>query len=342
MLASITPLGERSRRQRFPLTVAFLVGGAVMASTRDGRGRCARRAGASARRPGSCRSARSAQPSVSWSTSASSNFPCRPITARSTRLVAPLPRLGLWARVRCSARPRRRDDRHDIGRLRDGRCGGACRSGMGRGCNRGGVRADPRHLCPDRSEGRLAGATRRVPPPLPRVRADGPRDPRSPRRHSSSLVSRRRCERSCGVRDLGRGATGMGRHASSATTAESRRFTSPASGCRRTDGEFGTRATAEMTGDAIFLALTEYRVQPRDLERGIFAKPQPHEVNGGDAQRAVPGSARYRASAASNGSSPSRPARSASTSWPGATGTADFEPRTACFRASRSNHGPEH
>ena len=44
------------------------------------------------------------------------------------------------------------------------------------------------------------------------------------------------------------------------------------------DGEFGTRATAEMTGDAIFLALTEYRVQPRDLERGIFAKPQPHEV----------------------------------------------------------------
>ncbi len=36
MLASITPLGERSRRQRFPITVAFLVGGAVMASTAMG------------------------------------------------------------------------------------------------------------------------------------------------------------------------------------------------------------------------------------------------------------------------------------------------------------------
>jgi hypothetical protein len=41
------------------------------------------------------------------------------------------------------------------------------------------------------------------------------------------------------------------------------------------DGEFGTRATAGMGDDAVFVALTEYRVTAADLRHGIFAGRRP-------------------------------------------------------------------
>jgi hypothetical protein len=47
----------------------------------------------------------------------------------------------------------------------------------------------------------------------------------------------------------------------------------------RADGEFGSRATAAMPPDGLFLALTEYRVRPGDLETGLFAQPPPRAVD---------------------------------------------------------------
>lgn len=41
------------------------------------------------------------------------------------------------------------------------------------------------------------------------------------------------------------------------------------------DGEFGSRATAGMPSDALFLALTEYRVGAGRVDDGIFAGPPP-------------------------------------------------------------------
>jgi hypothetical protein len=41
------------------------------------------------------------------------------------------------------------------------------------------------------------------------------------------------------------------------------------------DGEFGSRATAAMPSDGLFLALTEYRVAASQLGTGIFADPPP-------------------------------------------------------------------
>ena len=43
------------------------------------------------------------------------------------------------------------------------------------------------------------------------------------------------------------------------------------------DGEFGSRTTAEMPVDGLFLALTEYRVVGR-LDTGIFAGPPPRRL----------------------------------------------------------------
>jgi hypothetical protein len=43
------------------------------------------------------------------------------------------------------------------------------------------------------------------------------------------------------------------------------------------DGEFGSRATAQMPGDGLFLALTEYRVAG-GLDTGIFAGPPPRRL----------------------------------------------------------------
>jgi hypothetical protein len=43
----------------------------------------------------------------------------------------------------------------------------------------------------------------------------------------------------------------------------------------RSDGEFGSRATAAMPGDGLFLALTEYGVAAGQLGTGIFADPPP-------------------------------------------------------------------
>jgi hypothetical protein len=45
------------------------------------------------------------------------------------------------------------------------------------------------------------------------------------------------------------------------------------------DGEFGTAATAGMSAEGVFVALTEYRVGPHDLEQGIFAASPPHAVD---------------------------------------------------------------
>lgn len=45
------------------------------------------------------------------------------------------------------------------------------------------------------------------------------------------------------------------------------------------DGEFGSRATSLMPADALFVALTEYRVAPAALEAGLFAEPQPHALD---------------------------------------------------------------
>ncbi len=43
------------------------------------------------------------------------------------------------------------------------------------------------------------------------------------------------------------------------------------------DGEFGSRTTAEMPGDGLFLALTEYRVTG-PLDTGIFSGPPPRRL----------------------------------------------------------------
>lgn len=43
----------------------------------------------------------------------------------------------------------------------------------------------------------------------------------------------------------------------------------------RSDGEFGSRATAAMPNDGLFMALTEYRVVETQLDAGIFAGPPP-------------------------------------------------------------------
>lgn len=44
------------------------------------------------------------------------------------------------------------------------------------------------------------------------------------------------------------------------------------------DGEFGSRATAAMPADGLFLALTEYLVEADDVDRGIFAAPPPRRL----------------------------------------------------------------
>jgi hypothetical protein len=44
------------------------------------------------------------------------------------------------------------------------------------------------------------------------------------------------------------------------------------------DGEFGSRATAAMPADGLFLALTEYQVAADQLGAGIFAAPPPGGV----------------------------------------------------------------
>ena len=46
----------------------------------------------------------------------------------------------------------------------------------------------------------------------------------------------------------------------------------------RADGEFGTRATGGMPADALFLALTEYRIDPTGLNEGIFAARAPRRL----------------------------------------------------------------
>lgn len=46
-----------------------------------------------------------------------------------------------------------------------------------------------------------------------------------------------------------------------------------------TDGEFGSRATARMPADGLFLALTEYAVRPHELREGIFAARPPRRLH---------------------------------------------------------------
>jgi hypothetical protein len=46
----------------------------------------------------------------------------------------------------------------------------------------------------------------------------------------------------------------------------------------RTDGEFGSRSTARMPADGLFLSLTEYLVQPHELRDGIFAAQPPRRL----------------------------------------------------------------
>jgi hypothetical protein len=46
------------------------------------------------------------------------------------------------------------------------------------------------------------------------------------------------------------------------------------------DGEFGSRATARMPGEGLFLSLTEYSVGDGiSIERGLFAHPLPRSVD---------------------------------------------------------------
>jgi hypothetical protein len=47
----------------------------------------------------------------------------------------------------------------------------------------------------------------------------------------------------------------------------------------RSDGEFGSRATARLPADGLFLALTEYAVRPAELEEGIFAARAPRSLD---------------------------------------------------------------
>lgn len=46
-----------------------------------------------------------------------------------------------------------------------------------------------------------------------------------------------------------------------------------------TDGEFGSRATARMPADGLFLTLTEYSVRPHELREGIFAARPPQRLH---------------------------------------------------------------
>jgi hypothetical protein len=46
----------------------------------------------------------------------------------------------------------------------------------------------------------------------------------------------------------------------------------------RADGEFGSRATARLPAEGVFLALTEYAVRPADLREGIFAARPPRRL----------------------------------------------------------------
>ena len=63
------------------------------------------------------------------------------------------------------------------------------------------------------------------------------------------------------------------RHADGEPTVHVASFRLP-----RADGEFGTRATGGMPHDGLFLALTEYRVTPRELGAGIFAGQPPRAL----------------------------------------------------------------
>lgn len=47
----------------------------------------------------------------------------------------------------------------------------------------------------------------------------------------------------------------------------------------RTDGDFGSDAAELMPSDGLLFVLTEYRIAPDDLERGIFAHPKPRTLD---------------------------------------------------------------
>jgi hypothetical protein len=64
------------------------------------------------------------------------------------------------------------------------------------------------------------------------------------------------------------------RHEGGEPTIHLANFTLPPS-----DGEFGTRATGHMREGSIFVTLTEYRLAPADLDRGIFANDIPRAVS---------------------------------------------------------------
>ena len=63
------------------------------------------------------------------------------------------------------------------------------------------------------------------------------------------------------------------RHAGGEPTIHLATFALPPS-----DGEFGTRATARMGADAVFVCLTEYVVDDAELTHGIFAHPPPRRL----------------------------------------------------------------
>ena len=341
MLASITPLGERSRRQRWPLTVSALIIGATAQEAPWGPGW--------ARREGSRRSLRgqvstfcSRSPRRRWF------FELRPFGLR-------LPT------------HRRQVDEKWLHRYRGWVYGTGFGGQLGVGSLT--IVATPavyvalaaESLAPSIAAGLAIGATFgfvRGATVLSTARVDsaaalaafhrgfhrGERRQRSsqwpPQRSSSCRPSLLCCEHPGGVRDLVGAPSRVG-----GVRLPTRR--------RRADHAHRELPAAPLGRRVRFAG------DSRDARRR--ALPGADRVPSGRGPARAPGSsptrrrarcarsssartpccARLPASRACNGSFRRAAGRSASTSWPGATVTADSEPRVRCFRASRSTHGRE-
>src|SRR5581483_2150368 len=193
------------------------------------------------------------------------------------RLAAPLPRLGLRVRLRCAARNRRRDHRDDERRLRHPRDRGARPGRARRGPDRRDVRIRSRGDRPRRGARRLPHSPRRVPSQVLPPRAHGGTNGR---RRSGTGGRRSRRDAVTRLEAYGIGLdvpdgweARAFRHAGGEPTIHLATFALPPS-----DGEFGTRATARMGADAVFVCLTEYVVDDAELTRGIFAGRPPKRL----------------------------------------------------------------
>ncbi len=208
MLSSITPLGERGRSGRWPVTAAAYVAGSIAAAAALGAllgalgGAVARAAGEALPGAGVPPAAGvlaglAALAVVGVALDTGGRRAAHPRSGAPGRrgLARPLPRLGLRRRVRRPARARRHHDRHDVDGAADlGGCSPERVAGGGRRRGRG-VRTGPRRPGPAAAAGHDARraarrARRRRPDPRPGAR-------RRPRRARPRRGGR--CDR-CGRR----------------------------------------------------------------------------------------------------------------------------------------------